>query len=70
MTRVLPVYLDTVDPGNHEDKAVTHSYGFEAETIEKYDFEVYKMFIKVFKRIPLCAVVGEQGGMFVVHGGK
>jgi len=55
--------------GNHEDKAITHSYGFEQETCTKYDKGMYDMFVKCFKRIPLCSVIGETDGVFVVHGG-
>eukprot|EP00658_Telonema_sp_P-2_P076596 TRINITY_DN6737_c0_g2_i3.p1 TRINITY_DN6737_c0_g2~~TRINITY_DN6737_c0_g2_i3.p1 ORF type:complete len:488 (+),score=117.71 TRINITY_DN6737_c0_g2_i3:245-1708(+) len=62
------IYLDR---GNHEDQAITTSYGFKEETKEKYDEQMYKIFIKVFKRIPLCSVVGEEtgDGVFIVHGG-
>merc|ERR1712166_1039346 len=46
--------------GNHEDKAITHSYGFEQETCTKYDKGMYDMFVKCFKRIPLCSVIEEM----------
>eukprot|EP00656_Telonema_subtile_P004335 TRINITY_DN11967_c0_g1_i4.p1 TRINITY_DN11967_c0_g1~~TRINITY_DN11967_c0_g1_i4.p1 ORF type:complete len:156 (-),score=38.50 TRINITY_DN11967_c0_g1_i4:56-523(-) len=37
----------------------------------KYDDIMFKMFVKVFKRMPLCSVIAEHSGqgIYIVHGG-
>ena len=58
--------------GNHEVMWVSTCYGFSEECREKYDNEVYKLFVKLFNILPLAAVIhnivsGKR--VFVVHGG-
>lgn len=60
--------------GNHEDVLVNQSYGFMQECVQKYDKQMYKLIIQMFKNLPLCALVGggpenDNMGLFVVHGG-
>ena len=42
-------------------------YGFTGEVKHKYDDHVMKLFTKIFKNLPLAAVI--ENSVFVVHGG-
>ena len=58
--------------GNHEVMWVSTCYGFSEECREKYDNEVYKLFVKLFNVLPLAAVIHNTVSgkrVFVVHGG-
>lgn len=53
--------------GNHESRSLTQQYGFEQEVREKYDSDMYEMFIQTFIVLPVCAVIDSK--VIVVHGG-
>jgi len=55
--------------GNHEDILINEAYGFSQEVIMKYSKRALSAFKDCFSRVPLCATVGGDGGIFVVHGG-
>jgi hypothetical protein len=63
------LYPDSVhiNAGNHEDRDLTTRYGFRQEILEKYNENVYKMFLELFKELPLASVINSS--TFVVHGG-
>ncbi len=57
----------TLNRGNHEDFAICCAYGFQTECVGKYDEVTYGMFMEVFTRLPLFAVINSK--VFVLHGG-
>jgi serine/threonine-protein phosphatase 2A catalytic subunit len=58
----------TILRGNHESRAITHTYGFKDECLRKYEnANVWKMLTDLFDFLPLAAVV--EGQTFGTHGG-
>lgn len=55
--------------GNHEDATISAAYGFKEETVEKFSETMFNVFVSAFMALPLCAVIGQENGMFVVHAG-
>lgn len=53
--------------GNHECRQMTMCFNFRLECIEKYDQEIYKLFIELFDALPIAAIV--NGKFIAVHGG-
>ena len=53
--------------GNHEDEEMNMRYGFESETIDKYDLEVFECFSEFYKFLPLGHVLNKK--VLVLHGG-
>lgn len=53
--------------GNHETEALNHSYGFLKEVTGKYNNSVVAKFDRLFRNLPVAAVIHEK--IFVVHGG-
>lgn len=53
--------------GNHECRLMTQSLNFGAECLEKYDQEIYDLFIELFNFLPLSAVI--NGKFIAVHAG-
>ena len=53
--------------GNHEDVEMNSRYGFESETIDKYDIDVFDCFSEFFKFLPLGHVLNKK--VLVLHGG-
>ena len=53
--------------GNHESLRMTTYFTHKAETLHKYNSEVYKLFCNAFNSLPLCAVIQKQA--FCSHGG-
>ena len=53
--------------GNHESRAMTEDFTFRQEVLDKFDQEVYEMFIDVFDQLPIAAHV--SGKYLCVHGG-
>jgi serine/threonine-protein phosphatase 2B catalytic subunit len=44
--------------GNHETRSMTESFTFREEVLNKYDMEIYEMFMDTFDMLPLAAWVG------------
>lgn len=53
--------------GNHESRNMTEHFTFREETIDRYDNEVYEIFMDVFDHLPIAAIVDEK--YFAMHGG-
>ena len=53
--------------GNHESRSMTSSFTFRDEILERYDNEVYEMFMDVFDLLPIAAYVSKK--YLAVHGG-
>ena len=53
--------------GNHESRNMTENFTFREEIIERYDEEIYTLFMELFDSMPLSAVV--DGKYFAMHGG-
>jgi len=53
--------------GNHEHWRINSKYGFERESLEKYDMEWYKIVQETFRFLPLAHVINYQ--VLVLHGG-
>jgi serine/threonine-protein phosphatase PP1 catalytic subunit len=57
--------------GNHETEDISEYYGFKEECERRFGddtgYEIWRQFNRVFKELPLCAIVGER--IFCVHGG-
>lgn len=61
-----------INRGNHEDLFMNQipkasGGGFFDEVINAYDYQMYELFLAVFKRLPLASVINNE--VFVVHGG-
>jgi len=56
--------------GNHECRLMTSHFTFKQECLWKYTPHIYKLFMKTFDCLPLCAVIQtNMGNFFCVHGG-
>ena len=53
--------------GNHESRNMTESFTFREEVLERYDVEVYDMFMDVFDSLPISALVAKK--YLAMHGG-
>ena len=53
--------------GNHESRNMTENFTFREEAINRYDIDVYNLFMEVFDSMPLTAIV--DGKYFAMHGG-
>ena len=53
--------------GNHESRNMTESFTFREEVLERYDLEVYDMFMDVFDALPISALVAKK--YLAMHGG-
>lgn len=53
--------------GNHECRAVTDHFTFRGEVIQKFDEEIYEMFMSAFDCLPLAAIVNST--YLCMHGG-
>lgn len=43
--------------GNHESRSMTEAFTFREEVLDRYDTEVYDMFMEVFDALPIAALV-------------
>lgn len=53
--------------GNHESRNMTENFTFRQEAIQRYDMEMYNLFMEVFDAMPLSCIV--DGKYFAMHGG-
>ena len=53
--------------GNHESRNMTENFTFREEVIERYDQEVYNLFMELFDALPISAIV--DGKYLAMHGG-
>lgn len=53
--------------GNHESRNMTESFTFRDEVIDKYDMELYDLFMDCFDALPVAALVGKK--YLAMHGG-
>lgn len=53
--------------GNHESRNMTENFTFREEVIQRYDEEIYNLFMEAFDTLPLSCIV--DGKYFAMHGG-
>ena len=53
--------------GNHECKLMTVTHNFRTDCLDRYDQEVYAMFIDSFNNLPISCII--NGKYLAVHGG-
>lgn len=53
--------------GNHECRLMTQSFNFRAECLDKYDQEIYNLFVEFFDVLPISAII--NGKFIAFHGG-
>ena len=53
--------------GNHESRNMTESFTFREEVLERYDVEVYDLFMEAFDSLPIAALVAKK--YLAMHGG-
>ena len=53
--------------GNHESRSMTEDFTFREEVLNKFDQEVYELFMDTFDQLPIAAHV--NGKYLCVHGG-
>ncbi len=53
--------------GNHETKLISSFYGFAVETQVRHKKEIYDIALKMFKEMPIAAVIDNR--IFCIHGG-
>jgi len=53
--------------GNHESRNMTESFTFREEVLERYDLEVYDLFMEAFDSLPIAALVAKK--YLAMHGG-
>ena len=53
--------------GNHESRNMTDAFTFRDEVIERYDTEIYDLFMDVFDALTIAALVAKK--YLAMHGG-
>jgi len=53
--------------GNHESRAMTEHFTFRTEILQKFEEDVYELFIDSFEALPIAADV--HGDYLCMHGG-
>jgi serine/threonine-protein phosphatase 2B catalytic subunit len=53
--------------GNHESRSMTENFTFRQEILDKYDAQVYELFLDVFNSLPLACIVEDK--YLAMHGG-
>lgn len=53
--------------GNHECRQMAENFNFRIEVLEKFDEEVFLLFMECFDSLPIAALVDNK--ILAVHGG-
>jgi serine/threonine-protein phosphatase 2B catalytic subunit len=53
--------------GNHESRNMTEAFTFRIEVLDRYDAEVYDLFMEAFDAMPISALVAKK--YLAMHGG-
>jgi serine/threonine-protein phosphatase 2B catalytic subunit len=53
--------------GNHESRNMTESFTFREEVLQRYDIEVYDLFMEAFDALPISALIAKK--YLAMHGG-
>jgi len=53
--------------GNHESRNMTESFTFRDEVLDRFDLEIYDLFMEAFDSLPLAALVAKK--YLAMHGG-
>jgi serine/threonine-protein phosphatase 2B catalytic subunit len=53
--------------GNHESRSMTENFTFRKEVIDRYDENMYEIFLEVFNSLPLACLVDDK--YLAMHGG-
>jgi len=53
--------------GNHESRNMTETFTFREEVLQRYDVEVYDMFMDIFDSMPISAQIAKK--YLAMHGG-
>ena len=53
--------------GNHESRNMTEAFTFREEVLEKFDLEVYELFMDLFDALPVAALIAKK--YLAMHGG-
>ena len=53
--------------GNHESRNMTETFTFREEVMNRYDVEIYDMFMDIFDAMPISAQIAKK--YLAMHGG-
>jgi serine/threonine-protein phosphatase 2B catalytic subunit len=53
--------------GNHESRNMTESFTFRDEVLDRFDLEIYDLFMEAFDSLPIAALVAKK--YLAMHGG-
>ena len=53
--------------GNHESRNMTESFTFREEVLQRFDIEVYDLFMDAFDALPIAALIAKK--YLAMHGG-
>ena len=53
--------------GNHESRNMTETFTFREEVLQRYDSEIYDMFMDIFDAMPISAQIAKK--YLAMHGG-
>ncbi len=53
--------------GNHESRNMTEAFTFREEVLERFDLEVYDLFMETFDALPVAALIAKK--YLAMHGG-
>jgi serine/threonine-protein phosphatase 2B catalytic subunit len=67
MSKILTPSAVTLLRGNHESRSMTTSFTFRDEVLERYDMEIFDLFMDTFDMLPIAAYIGSR--YLCVHGG-